>query len=161
MAESGRKFETEVAEKLKEAGIVELSHDEWLNCKDVQPRCFTQHFVSGRGLYRRERRVDFRVKLDCGEFDVEAKFQEKSGTADQLAWVALKVADMNEFPIYLVIGGRLMEKECLPVPAETAASSHYVLGVGTLDEFAAKLRSPFQDWVHPPPDDQRPAVPFE
>ena len=53
MAESGRKFETEVAEKLKEAGIVELSHDEWLNCKDVQPRCFTQHFVSGRGLYRR------------------------------------------------------------------------------------------------------------
>ena len=145
----GRKFETKVAEKLEELDFVKLSGKAWRHRKDKYRRCFTKQFASGRGLYR-ERRVDFRVKLDGCEFDVEAKFQKGSGTADQLAWVALKVADRNRFPLFLVIGGRIMETQCLPVLAEAAASSHYVLGVGTLEEFAAKLSSPCQDWVSRP-----------
>ena len=145
----GVEFKNKVMQKLEEAKIVRLSGKDWPNSKDKRPRCFTPEFVSGRGLYNRMRRVDFRVKLDFAEFDVEAKFQESRGTTDQLAWVALKVADRNRFPLFLVIGGKIMEKECLPVLAETAALSRYVLGVGTLEEFAAKLSSPFQDWVPP------------
>ena len=138
---SGTEFQTKVADKLRELKFVELSGEEWRNCQNKPSRCFTAQFVSGRGLYR-ERRVDFRVKLDDCEFDVEAKFQDSSGTADQLAWVALKVADRNEFPLFLVIGGRILVNECLPELEAAAKESSYVLGVGTLEDFAAWLSRP-------------------
>ena len=139
--ESGNRFEDEVARKLECMQFVKLTKEEWLNYKNKHSRCFTKQFPSGRSLYR-ERRVDFRVKSGCREFDVEAKFQEKSGTADQLAWVALKVAERNKFPLYLVIGGKVMVEECSSVLKETAKSSCYDhLRVGTLDEFAESLRS--------------------
>ena len=138
--ESGNKFEDEVARKLECMQFVKLTKEEWPDCKNKLIRCFTKQFPSGHGLYNRSRRVDFRVRSGCREFDVEAKFQEKSGTTDQLAWVALKVAERNEFPLYLVIGGKVMVEECLDELKEAADSSCYDhLHVGTLDDFARWL----------------------
>ena len=138
--ESGKEFEDKVAKKLKEMQFVELSKERWPDCKNKHKRCFTKQFPSGHGLYNRSRRVDFRVRSGCREFDVEAKFQETSGTADQLAWVALKVAERNKIPLYLVIGGKVMEEECLDELEKTAKSPCYDhLRVGTLEVFAATL----------------------
>lgn len=131
---SGKKFEAKIVKKLEDAKFKELPNKKWDNGKDKHCRCFTRQFLSGRGLYNRKRRVDFRIKSGRREFDVEAKFQKKSGTTDQLAWVALKVAERNKFPFYLVIGGKVMEEECLGELKKTAKSPCY-LHVGTLDEF--------------------------
>ena len=137
--ESGNKFEDEVAQRLEDMQFVKLTKEEWPDCKNKHNCCFTKQFPSGRGLYR-ERRVDFRVKSGCREFDVEAKYQNGRGTTDQLAWVALKVAERNKFPLYLVIGGKVMVEECSSVLKETADSSCYDhLHVGTLDDFARWL----------------------
>ena len=52
----------------------------------------------------------------------------------------MKVAERNEFPLYLVIGGKVMVEECSSVLKETADSSCYDhLHVGTLDDFARWL----------------------
>lgn len=146
MTTSGQDFQVRIAEKLKELGFGQLSGDAWYDHEGEHGSFFAAEFPSGRGLYGRERRVDFRVKIRGCEFDVEAKYQEQSGTADQLAWITLEVADRNRFPLFLVVGGSVMETECLPALEEKAASSRYVLGVGTLDEFAAKLSSSTEDF---------------
>ena len=140
--QSGKVFEKMVAEKLKKMGFKELEHSAWPDCKDKHPRCFTAQILSGCGLYGQVRKVDFRVKIgDRGEFDVEAKFHNGNGTTDQLAWVELDVADQNDFPFFLVVGGSaLTDKKHLPKLRKKAGSLNCVLGVGTLEEFAAKLQ---------------------
>ena len=71
---------------------------------------------------------------------MEAKFHNANGTTDQIAWVALHVAARNGFPFFLVVGGSaLTDKKHLPVLRETAGLLNWVLGVGTLEDFAAKL----------------------
>ena len=160
---SGKEFENAVAKKLKKMGFKKLDRKHWSDCKDKYDRCFTQHFPFGCSLWRKKRFVDFRVKFDdCGEFDVEAKYKSKtSGTTDQIAWVALHVANTNDFPFFLVVGGETLTNERrnrLPVLRETAASFDCVLGVGTLEEFAAKLKQKefavelkrLRDQVQPP-----------
>ena len=136
--ESGSDFENEVADKLREANFRELNKNNWCNKKAQHSRCFTKQFVSGCGLYGK-RIIDFRVKDGCVEFDLEAKTQSGSGTADVIAWVALELADRNKFPLYLVIGGDRLLKKCRSELERKAASSCYVLGVGTLEEFVAEL----------------------
>lgn len=137
----GKEFENKIAEKLKKMQFEELPKEKWSDYKDKHSRCFTKEFHSGCGLYGEERRVDFRVKHGCCEFDVEAKYQDGSGTADRIPWAELKVAEKNRLPFYLVIGGSLLTQERRSsVLKEAADSSCYDhLHVGTRDDFARWL----------------------
>ena len=137
---AGKKFEKKVLRELRNAGFKKLDAKAWRAEKTKHDRCFAKQFKSGESLYGK-RRVDFRVKNGSNEFDVEVKWQNGSGTADVIAWVALLLADMNKVPLYLVIGGTRLLTKCRPVLDDQAESSSHVLGVGTLDEFAEYLVS--------------------